>query len=198
MNILLDKLPEHVEINDKMVAINSDFRTSIRFELLIQDETILSDQKVAKALKLYYPVIPNDIKSAIEQMLWFYRCGKKEKKLEMGVGGGQPAYSFSIDDSYFYAAFLDQYGIDLNTAEDLHWWKFKALFDGLKPDNRIVEIMGYRTMYLSKDMSGEQRRFYQEMKRIYGLGTIGYAEDVSTYERRMKKYVDYRFQQIKG
>ena len=50
MNLLLDKLPEHVEINDKMVAINSDFRTSIRFELLIQDETILSDQKVAKAL----------------------------------------------------------------------------------------------------------------------------------------------------
>ncbi|MGU9129676.1 Gp15 family bacteriophage protein, partial [Clostridium perfringens] len=37
-NILLDKLPTKVKIGGKFYNINSDFRVSILFELLMQDE----------------------------------------------------------------------------------------------------------------------------------------------------------------
>ncbi|MGU9129669.1 Gp15 family bacteriophage protein, partial [Clostridium perfringens] len=37
-NILLDKLPTRVKIGGKFYTINSDFRISILFELLMQDD----------------------------------------------------------------------------------------------------------------------------------------------------------------
>lgn len=50
----------------------------------------------------------------------------------------------------------------------LHWWKFKALFDALKPDNTICKIMEWRGAD-TKKMKGEQKIFYQRMQRLYAL-----------------------------
>ena len=82
---------------------------------------------------------------------------------------GGPIYSFAYDDEYIYAAFLDQYGVDLQDVPSLHWWKFKAMFQGLKSDNRIVEIMGYRSMEISPQMSKEQKQFYRKMKKQFAI-----------------------------
>ena len=51
----------------------------------------------------------------------------------------------------------------------LHWWKFKALFQGLKPDNEIVKIMGYRAMEIPNGMSREQKEHYRKMKKLYAI-----------------------------
>ena len=40
MNILIDVLPTSVEINYMEYEINSDFRTSILFEILMQNDEI--------------------------------------------------------------------------------------------------------------------------------------------------------------
>lgn len=68
-----------------------------------------------------------------------------------------------------YTAFKTQYNIDLEEIEFLHWWKFKAMFNGLKSDNKIVEIMGYRAIDLSKIKDKEEKKRYKELKRIYAL-----------------------------
>ena len=171
MNMLIDLLPETVEIGGVDYRINSDFRTSILFEMLVTDEELEAKDKVIPALRLYYPEIPPDIGEAVDKILWFYRCGKKEKKTsESGEGAPpEPVYSFDYDDDYIYAAFLEQYGIDLQDVENLHWWKFRALFKGLMDDTEFVKIMGYRSIKISNSMSKEQRKFYNEMKRIHAL-----------------------------
>lgn len=171
MNILVDLLPIAVEIDNKNYEINSDFRTSILFELLMQDSSIGAEDKIITALELYYPVIPENINEAIEQMLWFYRCGK-EITSSKGNGKGKSVtqiYSFEHDDDYIYAAFMDQYNIDLQDIEYLHWWKFKAMFKSLKEDNEIVKIMGYRSMDLSKIKSKEEKDYYKKMQELYKL-----------------------------
>lgn len=171
MNILVDLLPTTIEINNKEYEINSDFRTSILFELLMQENSIGEEDKIIMALQLYYPVIPNDIKEAIEQMLWFYRCGKDIKKSK-GNGKGKSVtqiYSFEHDDDYIYAAFMDQYSIDLQDIVYLHWWKFKAMFNSLKDDIKIVKIMEYRSMDLSKIKDKEQKAYYKRMKDLYEI-----------------------------
>jgi hypothetical protein len=171
MNILVDLLPIAVEIDNKNYEINSDFRTSILFELLMQDSSIGAEDKIITALELYYPVIPENINEAIEQMLWFYRCGK-EITSSKGNGKGKSVtqiYSFEHDDDYIYAAFMDQYNIDLQDIEYLHWWKFKAMFKSLKEDNEIVKIMGYRSMNLSKIKSKEEKAYYKKMQELYKL-----------------------------
>ena len=152
MNILIDLLPKEVTIDNKEYKINSDFRTSILFELLMQDSSIREEDKILMVLQLYYPQIPENINEAIDKMLWFYKCGK-ENASSKGSGKGKSVtqiYSFEYDDDYIYAAFMDQYGIDLQDIDYLHWWKFKAMFKSLKEDNEIVKIMGYRSMDISK------------------------------------------------
>ncbi len=171
MNILIDLLPTIININNVEYEINSDFRTSILFELLMQDNSIGKEDKIITALELYYPVIPENINEAIEQILWFYRCGK-EITSSKGNGKGKSItqiYSFEHDDDYIYAAFMDQYNIDLQDIEYLHWWKFKAMFKSLKEDNEIVKIMGYRSMDLSKIKDKEEKAYYKKMQELYKL-----------------------------
>ncbi|MBS4916067.1 MAG: hypothetical protein KHZ93_00595 [Clostridiales bacterium] len=42
--------------------------------------------------------------------------------------------AFHVDDEYIYAAFLDQYGVDMQDVGPLRWWKFKAMFQGIKSE----------------------------------------------------------------
>lgn len=171
MNLLIDLLPTTININGREYEINSDFRTSVLFELLMQDISIDDRDKLIMGLNLYYKDIPprRYWKEAIEKILWFYRCGKDSVESKGKGKSDIRIYSFEHDDYYIYAAFLDQYGIDLQDTEYLHWWKFKAMFKSLKEDNEIVKIMGYRSMKLSKIKDKEQKAYYTKMQNLYKL-----------------------------
>ncbi len=85
--MLVDLVPTSVTIDGEKYEINSNFRTSILFELMISDTELSEKQKLEQALKLYYPIIPANINEAIEKILWFYRCGKDIVKSK---GKGKP------------------------------------------------------------------------------------------------------------
>lgn len=72
-NILLDKLPQHTPSG---LRIRTDFRESIKFELLMQDNKIDKREKIMLALQLFYYDISkiSDIKKAVDDILWFYKC----------------------------------------------------------------------------------------------------------------------------
>lgn len=72
----------------------------------------------------------------------------------------QQIYNYEYDSGYIYAAFLYQYGFDLQDIEYLHWWKFRAMLEALKEDNEIVKIMGYMAMTIDSKMSKEQKASY--------------------------------------
>lgn len=170
MNMLIDTLPTSLIIDDGEYDINYDFRTSMLFEMLMQDTSIEDNEKLRQALNLYYSIIPENIEEAIEGIIWFYKCGKEDENIK-GKGAGKSntqIYSYDYDDEYIYAAFLDQYGVDLQDS-DLHWWKFKAMFKALKEDNEIVKIMGYRAVSLNKIKDKEQKEFYRKMKEIHQI-----------------------------
>lgn len=176
MNILIDLVPTTVLIDNMEYEINSNFRESILFELLMQDNTILEEEKSIMALNLYYNKIPHDINEAVRQMLWFYKCGKLEEDSHSEGNKGinnngkvKQIYSYEHDADYIYTAFLTQYGIDLQDIDYLHWWKFKAMFKSLKEDNQLSKIMGYRSMKIDSNMSKEEKKYYREMKKLYAL-----------------------------
>lgn len=170
MNILIDLLPTSVEVNSIEYEINSDFRTSMLFELMMQESKFEDKEKILQALNLYFPNVPEDIDAAINKILWFYSCGKSaESKKGIGKGKATQIYSFEYDDDYIYSAFLDQYGVDLQDIQYMHWWKFKAMFKALKEDNELVKIMGYRAMDLSKIKDKEQKAYYKRMKDMYKI-----------------------------
>ena len=170
MNILIDTLPKTVYLNEEEYDINYDFRISMIFEMLMQDNTLNDDEKLEQALELYYPIIPDNRSEAIEGIIWFYKCGKEDETEGKGTGkSAQQIYNYNFDDEYIYSAFLDQYNIDLQDIEGLHWWKFKAMFRSLKEDNEIVKIMGYRAIDLNKIKDKEQKEYYRKLQKIHKI-----------------------------
>ena len=85
-------------------------------------------------------------------------------------------YSYEFDAEYIYSSFMEQYKIDLNTSH-MHWWKFKALFEGLNENTQIVKIMGYRAIDLGKIKDKEEKTRYKKLKKLYALPDMRTQEE---------------------
>lgn len=177
MNLLIDGLPDSVEIGGQTVEISTDFRTGILFEEALRDVTLSDVDKINTAMALYYrgkvfPLV--DVPEALDRLLWFYRCGEDPEETagsdedEEGGRSIEPSFSYEYDAEYIYAAFLQVYKIDL-ARQTLHWWQFRALFKALPEDTQMMKIIGYRTMKIPAKLPKEQKQFYQRMKRLYRL-----------------------------
>ena len=171
MGMLIDEVPTSVLIDGVSYEINWDFRYSVMFETLMLDPSVSDEEKLVKALNLYYPVIPTNIDVAVDKILWFYQRGHIDTEKSKGKGKGgktKRVYDYAHDDAYIYSAFLDQYGVDLQD-DQIHWWKFKAMFEALSNETEFVKIMGYRSIKITNSMTKSQREFYTDMKRIHAL-----------------------------
>lgn len=191
MNIIIDVLPTEIEINNKAYEVNYDFRTLILINLLLCDIEVNEQDKVTQALILFYPNIPVDIKEAINKLAWFNRCGKeieykKTKKTKSTTS--KRTLDYEKDADFIYSAFMSQYKLDLQDIEQLHWWKFQSLLNGLNEENRLCEIMKYRSMDLSKIQDKEQKKFYKEMQELYSLDDGFTLEEIEELEEEKDKW----------
>lgn len=201
-NILIDMLPDTVMVNGAEYRIRSDFRTGIRFEEMVRGKGT-DEEKIRGILRLYYPVIPEDIEGAIEAALCFYKCGDKRERKNKAASQrrGKILYSFTQDAPYIFAAFLQQYGINLNriSADELHWWEFTALFEALGDNTLIREIMYYRNASLS-GLSGKERQRILKMKEYYKLTddeTIDAKTALAKRNAEMRAYLKKRIEETK-
>lgn len=163
------KLPENIEVDGIIIPINTDFRASLQFEALINNHELEEREKLIRVLDIYFKLLPKgiDIKNLIEKVLWFYGGGKESKGEERSPSKGRVC-DFNQDGNYIVASFLQAYGIDL-TSEEMHWWRFLSLVEGLPENTQYSKILGYRTIEITKEMSKEQKKFYSKMKRLYRL-----------------------------
>ena len=191
-DMITKELPSKVMIDGKEVPINTDFRVGIQLDALLNSD-MKDEERILKMLLLYYPWIPKNLPEAIEKILWFYGCGERveeqeeTKKRYVRKNTGEPAYSFSKDAAYIYAAFKEQYDIDLTEIQDLHWWKFKALFDSLNEETQMKKIMYYRKVSTS-GMDRDRRAYINEMKKLYSLSK---GKKKMTLEQRNASWIAY-------
>ena len=177
--MIIDALPKEVNLSGVRVPVRTNFRVWMQIEQLFGDPETTSKERVLGALALAYehPDELTDIQEAMKGLLWFYRCGqprdpRMEKKAEkVGV---KRIYDYDQDAELFYAAFMEQYHIDLTSCE-MHWWQFKALFHGLSDDVLLVKVMGYRNMSLS-ELDSKTRQRIAQLQAQYRLRT-GMSEE---------------------
>ena len=180
INLLLDNIDEVVK-NRIKIDFDTNFRIAVAFEIMMQNPKYSMQAKTYQALKLFYPEMDEikDVKKAIDDIIWFYSCGKSEEKTsrKKGKNKQKQIYSYEFDNDLIYSAFKNQYNIDLEEVEYLHWWKFKAMFEGLKSDNRIVEIMGYRAMDLTKIKDKDMKKHYKRLQEEHKLPDMRSEEE---------------------
>ena len=173
MSVLTEQFPETLSVDGTECSINPGFRTVLQCYEIQGNKTELSEKDLIQMLCLFYKKERLFSESHIDQMFWFFSCGREKKKKSFprkiaGINNKQP-FDFVEDADLIYAGFMQQYGIDLQ-EEDMHWWKFMILLENLGSDTRLSRIMEYRTVDTeSKHLSKEQRKFYQAMQRYYGL-----------------------------
>jgi hypothetical protein len=194
MNILLDDLPTSFIIDGRRYDFHYDYRVSIRFCLLMQNEELTDEEKIIEGLKLYYPTIPHNIEEAYKNILFFYSRGKEEidnKKVKQGKRifkrNNKCAYDFEVDSDLIFTAFMSQYNINLN-REKLHWWEFVALFNSLSDSNDIVKIMNYRTIDLTSIEDKKERKMYSELQKYYSLEYRISKEEELLLEQKRKEW----------
>ena len=189
MSSLTEPFPVSLTISGVECPIHWDFRTVLRCQKILQDAgRELTEDEMTRLLRLFYGQYTWYTEEHFDKMLWFFSCGREPERKHFprkiaGINGDRD-FSFyrnpgadmmltkdEVDADLIYAAFIQQYGIDLQT-EEMHWWKFMILLENLGGDTRFQKIMEYRTLDLSaKGLSKDQKRFYQAMQEYYGLDT---------------------------
>lgn len=166
MNLLIDDLPEYVEIGGKAVKINTDFRAGLRVILAFEDQQLTGYEKAMVMLNNLYRVIPDDAEAATRQAQKFLNGGKEngEEKEEVQVR----LYSFAKDQNFIFAAFRQTHQIDLETAR-LHWWKFLALFMDLGAETTFCNLVGLRKRISDGTATPEEKKTADAMGELVDL-----------------------------
>ena len=154
-----------VRVGDRFYEINTDFRVWIEISQNLERDDLSDFEKICMLLVLgYKKELPESIDGATDALFDFFSMGKRGSAPQTCT----QILSFSQDEGFIYAAFMQQYGIDLY-KENMHWHKFLQLLNSLGEDCAIVRIMGYRSMKTGDIKNSKERKFYENMKRKYRL-----------------------------
>ena len=144
--------PKYVKVDNKKYKINTDFRVAIECNDIANDESIGDfERALAVIYKLFGEEGINDIcnhEKLLKMAKKYLGCGKeteniKEEDIDM---------DFTQDMDYIKASFRSDYNINLD-KEEMHWWEFYNLINGLSNSemgnccvlNRIRNLRTYDT-----------------------------------------------------
>lgn len=172
MNIITDILPESVEVNGKNYPIKTDFKVWLKFHSVMCDKEKSPAERATNAILCCFDGekdkrLPERLEDAVYALLRFYSKGA-DGKSGKGASKAEKVFDFTEDSDYIYAAFFEQYGIDLAKCS-MHWYRFLALLNGLSENTQLRKIIAWRSVNLSEIKDDKKREFYRKMKNIYGL-----------------------------
>lgn len=171
------ELPTGICIDGTEYAVNTDFRVWIEISHLLSEKRTDAKKRAERILILAYKnKLPPTIDDALAGINEFYAAGNKTK----GDSGDLPVLDLYDDFPMIAAGFLHDYGVDL-WCEKMHWYKFRALFSCLSEENKIIKVMGYRTVNLTDITDKKQRKFYKKMKNLYRLEDRRSEEEKEAY-----------------
>lgn len=177
-----EELPTRIIADDLEIPVSADFRSWIKADL------IMKDRQIPKEAKL--PVICQYIGLDLSRLnvtipdLWagifkFYMC-EQEPRGEAVSSSSATAYRFDCDWWLIYAAFIQQYGINLLTA-DLHWFEFRALLDGLTEQTQFIKVVQARLRDTSR-LKGEEKAQAEKLKRYWKVPDDSVQEERDPHE----------------
>lgn len=186
MNLFYEEYPKALEVHGEFYPIITDFREYIRLLDMLKCKELNEIQRIMILGEYFLTDISID-QEAIHALTGFVTMDLKEKENnsdseEEGEGQEETEkknlFSYEIDYPYILSGFLRDYGIDLETVEYLHWWKFRMLFDGLSDDTEIKQRIMYRGINLSDIKNRDERKRILKIQRSIQLP----AEELTDYE----------------
>lgn len=177
-----EELPTRITADDLEIPVSADFRSWIKADLILKDRQIPKEAKLPVICQ-YIGLDLTDLDVTIPD-LWagifkFYMC-EQEPRGEAVSSSRATAYRFDCDWWLIYAAFIQQYGINLLRA-DLHWFEFRALLDGLTEQTQFIKVVQARLRDTSK-LKGEEKAQAEKLKRYWMVPDDSAQEERDPHE----------------
>lgn len=144
------KNPKYVEVNNKKYKINTSYKVALECNKIISDESIGDFERLlAMIYKLFGEEAlnnPDEYEKLLELAEKYLLCNQeREETTEVDM-------DYEEDWAYIKASFRSDYNINLD-EEDIEWWDFNALMNGLSNSdmgnccilNRIRNLRNYDT-----------------------------------------------------
>lgn len=183
MNVLTDKFPTKIKVNDKILRINSDFRNCIKIIQAFEDEELFDEEKYLILIKRLYAdeVEENDYEEAIIKGIKFLDLGEESKESNTN----KRLYSFIKDDNYIYTGIRQSHNIDLNSIDYLHWWNFVYLFLDIGQDCMFNQLIYYRQRKNEGKLTKDERKIYLSMRKILDLDYVEEDEEDDEFMQKL-------------
>lgn len=146
--------------------------------MAFEDNELTPQEKQIILLANLYRKLPNNTEYAMVKAHEFLNGGET-KKSDDSQEMPQRYYSFSKDANFIFAAFKQTHGVDLN-QENLHWWKFLALFMDLGADTTFCNLVSLRKRIKTGKATKEERAAAREMGDLIEVPDI----DTRTLEEK--------------
>lgn len=173
-----EELPTRIIADDLEIPVSADFRSWIKADLIMKDRQIPKEAKlpvICQYIGLDLTNLDVTIPDLWAGIFKFYMC-EQEPRGEAVSSSRATAYRFDCDWWLIYAAFIQQYGINLLTA-DLHWFEFRALLDGLTEQTQFIKVVQARLRDTS-NLKGEEKVQAEKLKRYWKV-----PDDITQEER---------------
>lgn len=175
--VLLD-YHDRITLDGKEYEIINSHRNYITALKVLRSKDIFDEDKMEALMPL---LLKDTVPEGMEQravMAFFALFTDKKKK-----SNSKPSFDIVQDADYIYSAFMQTYGIDLDSS-DMSIERFIALLKGLPSDTRLAEIAKIRTMpvpqrtkynaqQISDILRAKQEFALEDENLDRGLGSFG-------------------------
>lgn len=165
--------PEYVKINDRKFKINTDYRIALKCDEVARNETIGDYERSLAIIYLLFGDDGLDAKEYYEKLLdlsiKYLSCGRELSD----DNDEEPDMDFNQDMNLIKASFRSDYGINLDN-EQMHWWEFNNLINGLSNSEMgncciLNRIRNLRTYDISKIEDKKERKKIEDAQKFWAL-----------------------------
>ena len=157
------KLPEAIAVGGLFYRIHTDFRYFIRLGQVLSEK----GTKPTDFDFMFIQEVPPNRIAGVKALVTFMNPPHPLPRKSKQDDSGAPVLDYTLDADLIYAAFMQQYHIDLST-EPLHWHCFSALLAGLR-DTKLNDVIGFR---LWENTSGKKDEYTRAMQRLHDAWEI--------------------------
>jgi len=164
LDLFKPELPDSIYLDDgSSFIIQTDFRYWILFYRFCRMHAKLSDFLV---MFPFEKPMPQQMQEAFIKLMDFANPPKVVPRAT-GSGNSDAILDYDIDADYIYAAFMEQYHINLlDENVKLHWYEFSSLLACIH-DCKLAEIISYRC-YTPNNKSSYEKQM-KELKEVWKL-----------------------------
>lgn len=174
MSIIGTPAPSTVLVGGAPLPINVSHHCWVRVAAALDDPSLAPDEAAAIVLANCYgrgPSAPDEGQEMLDAALRFLACGEDAPTPGKRRKRPKRVFDWEADACRVVADFQRFYGLDVTDPSlHIHWWRFRALFDGLPGDtSQTMQAMGVRARELSDCRSPEERAALRARKRAVAL-----------------------------